>query len=258
MKNISPIISEAADAAIAAYHNAKNNVGLSNLRETHRMGKDGTPTKLLDELVESAVIEKVDSFDINILSEEEGFIDKGSSVTLIIDPVDGTGNATTGIPFSAFTAALVKDSTFIEGYTYWFEGDKAWWAKRGESSSYKTSYSTQLTTSTISMIRPKGNGEKFLKVAKACHKIRILGSSAIEGALVAEGSLDAALDPGSNTHRIVDLAAAKVFLEAAGGVLVDLNGRPFEYTTDITQRWSGVCAASEALAEKILELLSNS
>ena len=49
MKNISPIISEAADAAIAAYHNAKNNVGLSKLRETHRMGKDGTPTKLLDE-----------------------------------------------------------------------------------------------------------------------------------------------------------------------------------------------------------------
>ena len=67
-----------------------------------------------------------------------------------------------------------------------------------------------------------------------------------------------ALDPVSNSHRIVDLASAKVFLEAAGGVLEDLNGRPFEYTTDITQRWSGVCAANEALAEKIIELFANS
>ena len=108
------------------------------------------------------------------------------------------------------------------------------------------------------MIRPKGDGHKFLKVAEASHKIRVLGSSAIEGALVAEGSLDAAIDPDSNTHRIVDLAAAKVFLDVAGGVLVDLNGKPFEYTTDITQRWSGVCAANEALAEKIIELFANS
>ncbi len=258
MKNISPIIAGAAAAAVAAYHHAKKNLGLHELRETHRMGQDGTPTKLLDELVESAVIEKVDSFNINVLSEEEGFIDKGSSITLIIDPVDGTGNATTGIPFSAFTAALVKDSIFMEGYTYWFEGDREWWAKRGESTSYQTSGSTELATSTISMIRPKGDGHKFLKVAEASHKIRVLGSSAIEGALVAEGSLDAAIDPDSNTHRIVDLAAAKVFLDVAGGVLVDLNGKPFEYTTDITQRWSGVCAANEALAEKIIELFANS
>ena len=107
------------------------------------------------------------------------------------------------------------------------------------------------------MIRPKDDPRGFLAVAERADRTRILGSSSLEGALVAQGCLDAACDPGSRTHRIVDLAAAVVLVEAAGGLVVDVHGRPVEFTTDITGRWSGVCAATEALADELLDVLAD-
>ena len=41
----------------------------------------------------------------------------------------------------------------------------------------------------------------------------------------------------------------------AGGVVVDVHGRPLTFTTDIAGRWSGVAAASQELADEIVELL---
>jgi hypothetical protein len=60
------------------------------------MGADGTPTMRLDILVDTAVAEVVDKHRVNLLSEEIGVIDNGSSVTLVVDPVDGTANAAAG------------------------------------------------------------------------------------------------------------------------------------------------------------------
>src|SRR5437588_289382 len=71
-------------------------------------------------------------------------------------------------------------------------------------------------------------------------------------ALVAEGSIDAFADPGSDTHRIVDLAAALVTVPAAGGVVLDVHGRPLEFDFDLTRRWSGVVAATRSLGEQLV------
>ena len=66
-----------------------------------------------------------------------------------------------------------------------------------------------------------------------------------------DGRLDAFVDPGSDTHRIVDLAAALILVRGSGGVVVDLHGRPLELDLDVSRRWSGVVAATPALAEEI-------
>jgi myo-inositol-1(or 4)-monophosphatase len=42
-------------------------------------------------------------------------------------------------------------------------------------------------------------------------------------------------------------------IEKAGGVMRDLHGRPFTLEPDLTLRWSGVVAASQALADGIIE-----
>ena len=85
--------------------------------------------------------------------------------------------------------------------------------------------------------------------------MRILGSTALEAALVADGALDAHVDPGSRTHRIVDLAAAVVLVEGAGGVVIDVHGNPVRFTTEVDTRWSGVLAATPQLADEILTIL---
>ena len=69
--------------------------------------------------------------------------------------------------------------------------------------------------------------------------------------LVLQGSTDAFVDADSDTHRLVDLAAAAVLVPLAGGVVIDGQGRKIEFDTDLTKRWSGIVAATPELAEEI-------
>lgn len=248
----------AADAAAAAWQQAVALFDRDQLIETVREGADKTATTRLDELVESAVLRAVEPYGVNILSEEIGHIDNGSETTLIIDPVDGTGNAAAGVPFSAFTGAVARDGRFVEGLTRWLDTGREWWAHVDRPGEYATSGRRRMSGAIVSMIRPKHDPRGFLAVAARVDRARVLGSSSIEAALVASGNLDAALDPGSDTHRIVDLAAAVVLVESAGGVVVDLHGRPLGFTTDITGRWSGIAAASQDLADELIDVVLGS
>ena len=74
--------------------------------------------------------------------------------------------------------------------------------------------------------------------------------------LVLQGSTDAFADAGSDTHRLVDLAAAAVMLPTVGGAVIDVLGRPIELDLDLTRRWSGVVAATPQLAERLAELIT--
>jgi myo-inositol-1(or 4)-monophosphatase len=251
-----PALLAATDAAIASYFASLATFDRASLLEDLAMGADGTPTKRLDELVETAVIEATEPFGVDIVSEECGYIDRGSSLALVIDPVDGTGNAASGIPISAFTAALAVDGQFVQGLTHWFDLDRRWFASVDDPTTATTTRATSLDGALVSMIRPKADPSAFLRIAQRTSRVRVLGSSAIEAALVATGVLDAACDPGSDTHRLVDVAAAVVLLGQAGGSLIDAFGRPIEFTTDVERRWSTIAAATPELASEMAAVIS--
>ena len=85
--------------------------------KTLYMGADGSPTSAIDKTAEDAILNAVDDLDlkVNILSEEAGYIDRGYSETLVVDPVDGTHNATLGLPFYTVSLAVGKNS--LQGIT---------------------------------------------------------------------------------------------------------------------------------------------
>src|SRR6185312_7367883 len=66
------------------------------LSEVVGMGADGAETSGIDQVAEDVVIGFFNRLKtpVNILSEEVGFIDRGSAVTVIVDPIDATANAT--------------------------------------------------------------------------------------------------------------------------------------------------------------------
>jgi myo-inositol-1(or 4)-monophosphatase len=251
---VHPALAAAALASATAFRAARATWTREDLAEQVAMGADGTPTMRVDALVEEAIAQAAVDHRVNLLSEEAGFLDHGSALTLVVDPMDGSANAAMGVPLCSFAGVLVTAEKPTEALTLWFDTGRCWWAKAGVPTTYRTTGRTTLDGAAISMLRPKDNSRSaWLRVASRADRVRILATSCLESALVAEGSVDAFVDPGSDTHRIMDLAAALVTLPAAGGVLVDVHGRPFDFSPDLTRRWSGVAAATPEQADDIIQ-----
>jgi myo-inositol-1(or 4)-monophosphatase len=252
-----PALLAAAAAAGVALRRARATYSPAELGEHIAIGADATPTSRLDVLVETAICEAIESFRVNIVSEEVGSIDVGSAVTLVLDPVDGTANAVAGVPVCGFAGAIVIDGVFEQALTEHLDTGQRWTAIRGHAVPYRTSGRRALDGASVSLLRPDArNRGAWNRIADRVERIRVLSCSTIEAALVAQGSTDAFADAGSDRHRLCDLAAAIVTVEAAGGVVRDVRGRPIEFDPDLTRRWSGVVAASAELADELIDTIA--
>ncbi|EOM76834.1 inositol monophosphatase [Rhodococcus rhodnii] len=248
-----PALTAASDAALAAYRDAVSRYTREQLRAVEMVGADGTDTMFVDVVVEDAVISAATKAGVNVLTEERGFVDIGSAVTLVVDPVDGSANAAAGVPLSCFSATVAVDGEFTESITTWLHTGLVWWASRTEST-FRTSGCTDLASAAVSVLRPhERNWDAWSRVAREAKRIRILSCSTLDAAFVATGAVDAFLDAGSDTHRLMDIAAAVVLVGASGGVVVDAYDRPIEFDTDLTRRWSGIVAATPELAASLQE-----
>jgi len=253
---VDSVLAEAARAATAAFRRAREQFDRAELAEKVQVGADGTDTTRLDILVDTAIAEVINRHRVNLLSEEIGVIDNGSATTLIIDPVDGTSNAVAGVPFCAFAGAVCRDGVLTESVTCWLDTGRCWHAVAGVPGPYRTTGRTAVRGAAVSLLRPQhADTAAWWRIADQAERVRILSSSCLEAALVAEGATDAFADVGGDRHRIVDLAAAMVLVPAAGGAVIDALGRPIEIDIDLSRRWSGVVAASPALAEELAALI---
>lgn len=253
-----PALAAVARAAAAAFHDARTRYSRAVLAEKVEMGADGTPTTRLDLLVDSAVADAATAAQVNLITEEIGVIDNGSAVTLVVDPVDGTANAVAEVPLSAFAGVVAVDGKAIESLTTWLDTGRSWHAKVDEPVRFSTSGRRDLDGAAVSLLRPhRTNESAWLRVVHRASRVRILSSSCLEAALVAQGSIDAFADAGSDTHRIMDIAAAAVLVPAAGGAVIDAFGRPVEIDPDLSQRWSAVVAATPELAEQLAAEISD-
>jgi myo-inositol-1(or 4)-monophosphatase len=251
-----PALVAATAAAEAAYHHATTTRTGEQLADLLGDGADGTPTMVLDALVEEAVLDAVAPFGINVLSEECGLVDRGSAVTLVVDPVDGTANAVAGVPLTCFLATIALDGVFTESVTTWFATGERAYVGPYQRTGWASSGRKALDGAAVSMLRPQlRNESRWLAVARRTSRVRVLGCSGLESLFVARGLVDAFADAGSDTHRLVDLAAAMAATSIAGTTVVDVWGRPVELDADLTRRWSGIVAASAPLAEELAEVI---
>lgn len=253
------VLIDACEAAERAYATAMASMTLTERRSKAGIGADGTETFLLDEVVEAPVLDVLERHGVNVLSEEVGWIDRGSAVTVVMDPVDGTANAAAGVPLACFAGAVVVDDQIQSALTSWFGGHRRWSAVRGERTEPTVTDRLRIDDGAISLLRPReATWSAWTAIAQRAERVRVLGTSVLEGCLVAEGAIDAFCDPGGDIHRIVDIAAAQLIVEAAGGVVIDAAGRPFDFEPDLTKRWSGIFAATTELAEDLADTIQRS
>jgi myo-inositol-1(or 4)-monophosphatase len=253
---LAELLSEAAHTAWRAYRHAIGTMSLEERRRTIGEGADGTETFLLDVVVEEPVLDVLESHGVNVLSEEVGWIDRGSAVTIVIDPVDGTANAAAGVPIAAFAAAAVIDDVITEARVLWFDTGREWAVSASDDRPRTVSDRQHLTGASVSLLRPRPETtDAWFRIAGESSRVRVLGSSVVEACLVADGAIDLFCDPGGDVHRIVDIAATKLLVEKAGGCVRDLHGRPFTFEPDLRLRWSGVFGATPELVDVVIDTI---
>lgn len=255
MSPLHPALEAAGSAALEAFWRARGEHDRAALEEKVAVGADGTPTMRIDLLVEAAIEKAVAACKVNVLSEESGFTDVGSAVTLVVDPLDGSANAAAGVPIAGFAGAIAVDGVFTEALTIWLQTGWRWAARVDDVARPATTKRRHLDGAAVSLLRPQPHhptaASAWWRVAQRAARIRILSCSTIEAVLVADGATDAFADAGSDTHRLVDLAPALVHLPAVGGAVIDAFGRTVEFDIDLTRRWSGIVAATPQLAEEL-------
>ena len=173
--------------------------------------------------------------DVGFLGEETGAVGD-PSVYWVLDPVDGTANFVHGVPMCAVALGLVHDGQPVLGVIDTPFLSHRYWATKGngafrDGDLIAVSRSTALENSMIALsdygsgeggtARTRASAKLDRALSQRAQRVRRIGSSAVELAWVADGTLDASLTLG---NRSWDTAAGAILAREAGALVVDADG----------------------------------
>ncbi|WP_332449507.1 bifunctional fructose-bisphosphatase/inositol-phosphate phosphatase [Methanoculleus sp.] len=236
-------------------------VGTPEAGEFVKMGADGTPTKLIDQVAEDII---VDYFQCHaccrqVISEELGCADMGGEKgTIYLDPVDGTYNAVVGIPFYALSIAYAEEGVVQQGYVRNLATGETFYAIRGQGAfldghPIHVSRTALLEESAMSIYGRKFDPTRMFEIARKIRRLRLLGASALELCYVGCGRLDGFIDL-RGTLRVTDAAAGLLVCEEAGGTVSDPEGGVLAFPDEVAAGRSLV-VTNGVMHNKIIEYL---
>lgn len=239
-----------ADAAYEAWRAVAGNAGLGGVVG---MGADGTPTSVADRALDAAILARAAELEVSVLSEEAGFVDHGSELVAVVDPLDGSRNAGRGIPFHCTSVAVGKHDLrgVVAGTVRNLVTGDTYSAARGAGIRVNgvrpepRGFDPEEVL--VAVIADSSTDEVKQMQERRGHHLRDLGSAALEMCLVGTGALDAFLVR-KPWLRVIDVAAGTVFVEEAGGVVLDpKTGTPLATPFRLDAR-CGVLAAHDRAA----------
>ena len=176
-----------------------------------------------DLAADAAALEVLERADVGVLSEESGRHRPDAAMTVVLDPLDGSANASRGIPWFATSlcavdvdgprAALVINLATGER----FEAVRGGGARRnGET--IAPSGATEMKQSLVAL---SGYPDRWL----GWYQYRALGACALDLCAVATGVVDAYLDCSWNAHGSWDYLGGLLVCREAGAHVVDVDDR---------------------------------
>jgi myo-inositol-1(or 4)-monophosphatase len=237
-------------------------VGTTESGQMVKMGADGTPTKKIDRVAEDAVLAQLraSGLGFKVLSEEIGEVTIGENPDyfLHLDPLDGTFNAIKGIPFYAVSIFLSKDDCHFgyvcdlaSGCKYYAEAGRGAYQEPGERLS--VSRNGVLKDFSISAYTLRPHTARIVGLGDQVRRIRTLGSTSLEMVMVASGKLDAFVDL-RGMLRVVDVAAGKLIIEEAGGLITDADGKELHLDGNMWQK-RDLIGSNGVLHKDLLQLI---
>ena len=216
----------------------------------------------VDLAIERQVVAELESATgIGVHGEEFGGADLNSPLVWVLDPIDGTFNYAAGSPMAAMLLGLLRDGEPIAGLTWLpFTGQRYTAIEGGplyvDGVAHPPLHRAGLAQSIVAFGTFNVDwGGRFPgryrvavleEISRVCSKLRMHGSTGIDMAYVGAGIMGAAISFGG---KVWDHAAGVALVRAAGGVVTELDGRPWSVQTRST------LTAAPGAHEEVLEIL---
>ncbi len=242
-------------------------------------GAGGDISKKIDLVAEETVISTLKTkynLDPTIIGEECGQIKGSDEGYLIMDAIDGTTNASRGLPFFCCSLAFAlefKLSSVISSSIINLSNGDIYHASSGngcyfnnnkisvKSSKIDIDLDIQLSfndliigTNVSGLTKP--NLEKIETLLSMSKHVRHFGANALELCYLAHGYLDAYVDI-RNKIRITDMAAAYLIIKEANGYIFSDTGTNLDSTLDLNERLSFIASSSKNIFNIIYNVLKN-
>lgn len=202
----------------------------------------------------------------NIISEEAGYLDHGSDLTWVVDPLDGTSNFAAGLPWFGVMIALFRNSIPILGGMYLpiyndiyisEQGKGSWKNGREIQVSESAKLDEQLVCYSFDFSDTPGKTDSEMEILKnLSRKVRNIRStnSLVDFCYVAEGRLGAAMN---QSTKIWDIAVPWLMIREGGGKVTDIQGREirFSLSADTFDKNYTILASGARLYGQVLETI---
>ncbi len=206
--------------------------------------------------------------DHNIISEESGYIYKGSPITWIVDPLDGTSNFVAGLPWFGVLIAVMKDYVPVAGGAFLPAGKQMYYAEQAEKTRLNgriihvseaqflkdvlIAYSLDYCENFEDTLKETGI---FARLVNNVRNVRAT-NCLLDLCYTADGRLGAAVN---HHEKIWDIAAPWMIIRQAGGMVTDTSGKELDFTVsqENYKKDFPVIASNGHLHEKMIDLIND-
>lgn len=185
---------------------------------------------------------------VGILSEESPPTDLDAPIVVVVDPLDGSTNASRGVPHYATSLCAVDEKGPLVALVAHQARSTRWWAIRGQGAMrdgrpIAPSRCKEWSSAVVALSGPPPREPGWWQY-------RTFGASAIDICLVADGTVDAFIDMSTDSHGIWDYAAGWLIGREAGIEVRDAFDRDL-LALDWTARRTPVAAPQALLASAL-------
>jgi fructose-1,6-bisphosphatase/inositol monophosphatase family enzyme len=204
-----------------------------------------------DLVADAAALAVIDAAGFGAFSEESGLHAVDRDVVVVLDPLDGSTNASRGIPWFATSLCALDAEGPLAALVVNLATGTRYSAERGAGArrdgvAIRASSCTRVADAIVALsgYPPRSYG---------WNQYRALGASALDLCAVGDGTFDAFVDCSRDAHGPWDYLAGALVLREAGGVVTDLHDRELT-VVDWSARRTPIAAGTDALHAALLAL----
>lgn len=240
-------------------------------QEALTKGAAGDWTFPVDKRAEDIVLEGLEASGepLSVYSEEAGLVEfKGGGTKVIVDPIDGSKNAISGLPYYCTSIAVADADTvgdIVLGYVLNLCSGEEFHAQKGGGAFLNdmAPVNQQLATQQDEKLRsvlceaqtPGRHFPAMMPLLTKTGRVRCMGAIALDLCYLARGAASVFVAPFKS--RTLDFAAGWLIVKEAGGVFTDIEGKDIgNIALGLGRATTILAAGNSALHEKARLLLS--